>query len=86
MVGVERTLTGLETVALPFWVWKISMGLMVGPTLELKSPLVRLLMMSSCLSKLRAGELLFRSQRYYSVVKYIQIYKKFAQFLGSKSV
>jgi hypothetical protein len=38
MVGVERTLTGLETVALPFWVWKISMGLMVGPNLELKFP------------------------------------------------
>jgi hypothetical protein len=38
MVGVERTLTGLETVALPFWVWKISMGLIVFPTLELKFP------------------------------------------------
>lgn len=38
MVGVERIVTGLERVALPYWVGKILILLIVFPTLELTFP------------------------------------------------
>ncbi|AFZ20275.1 hypothetical protein Mic7113_4594 [Allocoleopsis franciscana PCC 7113] len=39
MVGVERIVTGLKRVALPYWVGKILILRIVFPTLELTFPL-----------------------------------------------